>query len=368
MITKIRWKRQSKQVATFLVLFKSLFLPQTFALVKYSKEIKVGLFAVVGILLLIAGYNFLKGFNPLSTYNKYYVVYDNVNGIVKSTQVTINGLKVGQVQSIGMLENGDPTKLLVTLFVESSIKLPFGTTAAITSQGLLGSTDIVIVPAEGTSIYQNKDTLVAKYEESLQGAIQKIVDPIKEKSEKVLITLDNMLNSMNKIFDSTGSKRLESSIDDFSGTMKNMRNITARFDKLTADEYASLKGMLENINSITHNLKANNESIAKALKNIGKITDSIAASDLSATINHTRDVMKTFNTTLEKVNRGEGSLGKLANDTALYNHIDKTTVELQALLKDMQEYPGRYFSVSVFGGAKRATKESKKREADKNRK
>jgi phospholipid/cholesterol/gamma-HCH transport system substrate-binding protein len=332
---------------------------------KYTKEIKVGLFALVGALLLFAGYNFLKGFNPLSKYNKYYVVYNNVSGIVKSTQVTINGLKVGQVEDISMVEEGDPTRLLVTMFVENSIKLPLGTTASITSSGILGSTDIVIVPAEGTEIYKDQDTLVAAYQESLQGSIKKIVDPIKEKSEKVLITMDNMLNSLNKIFDSTGSKKLESSIDDFSGTMQNVRNITARFDKLTADEYNSLKGMLENMDAITRNLKNNNEAIAKAIKNISKITDSVAASDLTATINHTRNVMKEFSTTLERINKGEGSLGKLANDTSLYSNLNKTSLELNSLMKDMQEYPGRYFSVSVFGGAKRAEKEDKKRTSEK---
>jgi phospholipid/cholesterol/gamma-HCH transport system substrate-binding protein len=332
---------------------------------KYTKEIKVGLFALVGALLLFAGYNFLKGFNPLSKYNKYYVVYNNVSGIVKSTQVTINGLKVGQVEDISMVEEGDPTRLLVTMFVENSIKLPVGTTASITSSGILGSTDIVIAPAEGTEIYKDQDTLVAAYQESLQGSIKKIVDPIKEKSEKVLITMDNMLNSLNKIFDSTGSKKLESSIDDFSGTMQNVRNITARFDKLTADEYNSLKGMLENMDAITRNLKNNNEAIAKAIKNISKITDSVAASDLTATINHTRNVMKEFSTTLEKINKGEGSLGKLANDTSLYSNLNKTSLELNSLMKDMQEYPGRYFSVSVFGGAKRAEKEDKKRTSEK---
>lgn len=332
---------------------------------KYTKEIKVGLFAVVGLLLLIAGYNFLKGFDPLSGYNKYYVVYNNVNGIVKSTQVTINGLKVGQVEDISMVQKGDPTRLLVTMFVEKSIQLPVGTTASITSTGLLGSTDIVIVPAGGTEIYNDKDTLVAAYQESLQGSIQKIVDPIKEKSEKVLVTMDNMLNSLNKIFDSTGSQKLESSIDDFSGTMKNVRSLTARFDQLTADEYNSLKGMLNNMEAITRNLKNNNEAIAKAVKNISKITDSVAAADLTATINHTRNVMKEFSTTLDKINRGEGSLGKLANDTSLYSNLNQTSLELNSLMKDMQEYPGRYFSVSVFGGAKRAEKEDKKRETEK---
>ncbi len=332
---------------------------------KYSKEIKVGLFSIIGILLLVGGYNFLKGFNPLHGYNKYFIVYDNVNGVVKSTQVTINGLKVGQVEDIGMVNEGDPSRLLVTIIMESSIKLPIGTTATIASSGILASTDIVLVPAQGTTFYNSNDTLVAGYQESLQGAIKKIVDPIKEKSEKVLVTLDNMLNSMNHVFDSVGSKRLESSIEDFSGTMHNMRNITGRMDKLTADEYNSLKGMLSNIEAITRNLKNNNEAIAKAVKNISKITDSVAAADLTATINHTRNVMKEFSTTLDNINKGEGSLGKLANDTSLYSNINKTSIELNSLMKDMQEYPGRYFSISVFGGAKRAEKENKKRTSEK---
>ncbi|MES2780948.1 MAG: MlaD family protein [Bacteroidota bacterium] len=330
---------------------------------KYAKEIKVGLFAVVGITLLILGYNFLKGFNPLHGYNKYYVVYNNVSGIVKSSQVTINGLKVGQVESIGMLNEGDPSNLLVTIIVEKSIQLPKGTTATISSQGLLGSTDIVIAPATPSGlILNNKDTLVAGYEESITTSIQKIVTPLKEKSVQVLATLDKVLLSMNEVFDSNGTQKLSNGINDFSGTLHNMRNITGRFDKLTAEEYDKLKGMLTNIESITHNLKNNNEAIAKALKNVSRITDSVASSDLTATINHTRDVMKEFATTLDKVNKGEGSLGKMANDDSLYNNINKTSTELTALMKDMQEYPGRYFTISVFGGSKRATKQDKQRE------
>ncbi len=335
---------------------------------KYSKEVKVGLFAVIGLALLIAGYNFLKGFDPLQGYHKYYVVYSSVDGVVKSTQVTINGLKVGQVEDISMLREGDPSQLIVTLVVESSIKLPIGTTATVATSGLLGSTDIVIHPIQGTSFYGNKDTLVAAYQESLQGAIKKIVDPIKEKSEKVLITLDNMLNSMNQLFDSTGTRKLENSIDDFAGTMNHVRNVTGRMDQLTEEEYDNLKSMFENLESITKSLRNNNEVIAKSLKNVSRITDSLAAADLTATINHTRDVMREFSTTLDKINHGEGTLGKLANDTSLYVNLNNTSKELNALMADMQEYPGRYFSVSVFGGGGRAEKQDKKREEEKKKK
>ncbi|MES2560955.1 MAG: MlaD family protein [Bacteroidota bacterium] len=330
---------------------------------KYTKEIKVGLFAILGVTLLVLGYNFLKGFNPLQGYNKYYVVYNNVSGIVKSSQVTINGLKVGQVEAIGMLTEGDPNHLLVTVIVEKSIKLPKGTTATISSQGLLGSTDIVIAPVpDNGTILGNKDTLVAGYEESITTSIQKIVTPLKEKSVQVLATLDKVLLSMNEVFDSSGTQKLSNGINDFSGTLHNMRNITGRFDQLTAEEYDKLKGMIVNMEAITRNLKNNNESINKALKNVSRITDSVAASDLTATINHTRDVMKEFSTTLDKVNKGHGSLGKMANDDSLYNNINRTSSQLTELMKDMQEYPGRYFTISVFGNSKRASKQDKQRE------
>lgn len=332
---------------------------------KYSKEVKVGLFSVIGVAMLVAGYNFLKGFNPLQGYNTYYVVYNSVEGVVKSTQVTINGLKVGQVEDIHMLRKGDPSQLVVTLVVENSIQLPKGTTATIASSGILGSTDIVVHPAQGTEFYTNKDTLVAEYQESLQGAIKKIVDPIKEKSEKVLVTLDNMLNSLNQLFDSTGTKKLETTIDDVAGTMHNLRNVTGRFDKLTEEEYNTLKEMFDNLESITRSLRNNNEAIARSLKNVSRITDSVAAADLTSTINHTRDVMREFSSTLEKINKGEGTLGKLANDTSLYTNLNKTSEELNSLMTDMQEYPGRYFNVSVFGGGSRAEKQDKQRNEDK---
>jgi len=332
---------------------------------KYSREIKVGLFTVAGLALLYLGYNFLRGFNPLTRYNVYYVVFNNVSGVVQSTQVTINGYKVGQVEAVNMASKGDASRLVVSLFVDKNIKLPKGTKATIVTPAFIGTTDIVISPAIGDTYLEHKDTLESGYEETLTGAIQKIVTPLKDKSEQVLATLDKVLISMNDLFDSTGAQKLASGINDFSGTLNNMRNITGRMDKLTADEYDKLKGILSNMESITRNLKNNNEAITKALANVSKITDSVAAADLTATIHHTRDVMRAFSGTLEKINRGEGSLGKLANDDSLYVNVNKTSAELNLLLQDIQKYPGRYFTVSVFGGTKRANKQDKRREVEK---
>ncbi len=330
-----------------------------------KKEIKVGLFVVCGVVVFIIGYNFLKGFNPLKGYNKYFVVYDNVSGIVKSTQVTINGMKVGQVEDIGMLNGNDVSKILVTLIVFNSINLPIGTEAIITSQDLLGTKAIDIkLTKQSLAFYKNGDTLVGINEESLTSSISKMVSPLKEKSEQVLVTLDKILLSMNDVFDSSGTRRLASGLNDLSWSIHHVRNITERFDKLSMDENARLKSMLGNVESIVHNLKSNNESIARAIRNISIISDSLAAADLTKTVNNTNKVLKEFGATLEKVNKGEGSLGKLVNDDSLYVHLDQTSKSLDSLLKDMQEYPGRYFTISAFGSNKRANKADQKRADD----
>lgn len=334
---------------------------------KISREVRVGIFSILGISILILGYNFLRGYSPLKGYNTYYAVYNNVSGIVKSTQVTINGLKVGQVEDIGMLRAGDASKIVVTLIVDQSIKLPNGTKALISSQDLLGTKMIDLQLSESSVILDNKDTLSGEIEESFSSSVSKMMSPLKDKSEQVLVTLDKVLQSMNEVFDSTGTQKLARGINDFSGTLSHLNQISARFDQLTTEEYDKLKDMFEHIEQITRNLKNNNEAIGRSLKNIARITDSVAAADLANTINHTRNVMKEFATTLEKINKGEGSLGKMANDKALYNNLTKSSAELAALLKDMQEYPGRYVSFSVFGGNKRADKADEKRDKDKGR-
>jgi len=332
--------------------------------IKLSRELKVGAFAFMGITVLVLGYNFLKGYNLIKGQNKYYVVYENVEGIVKSTQVTINGLNVGQVSDITMLHKGDASKILVTITVTKDIQLPKGTVATISSSDLLGTKILAISLTNNKEILNEGDTLISATEASLSTTISQMVSPLKDKSEQVLVTLDRVLLSMNDIFDSTGTQKLASGIHDFSGTMNHLNNVTERLDKLSTNEFEKLSDMFTHAESIMRNLRNNNEVITKMLKNLSFISDSIAASNLTSTINNVNLVMSDFAITIEKINKGEGSLGKLANDKELYENLNKSSIELNSLMKDMQEYPGRYFAVSVFGNS-RATKQDKKRENEK---
>lgn len=321
----------------------------------------MGLFAFVGIVLLFIGFNFMKGFSFTKSYARYYIVYNNSAGVVKSTQVLINGFKIGQVEDVGFLSPGNASKILVTIAVDGDVAMPRGTVAEIASSNLLGTKVININLGDGSEIIPANDTLDAKIEADLS----EIVAPIKEKSVQVLATLDKVLVSMNSVFDSTGTQKLSKGVDNLTGTIAHIRNISERLDNLSKDQEKRIADMFSHTESIMRNLRNNNELISHTIKNVKHITDSIAAADLTSTINNVSKTLAEMNVMLNNINAGKGSLGQLASNQELYTNLSSSSKELTLLLADMQKYPGRYFTVSVFGNSKRADKADKKREAEK---
>jgi phospholipid/cholesterol/gamma-HCH transport system substrate-binding protein len=332
---------------------------------KLSKEVKVGLFAFAGVIVFVLGFNFMMGFDFLKSYSRYYIVYDNAGGLVKSAEVHINGVKLGQVEDVSFINPKDPSKILVTIAINGKIDLPKGTIAEIGSADLLSSKSIKLILGKGPEIHQEKDTLIGGMELGIAESISSMVSPLKEKSEQVLAALDGVLNSMNTIFDSTGTQKLAQGVSDLTGTLSHVKNITNRLDKLTANQEKNLNQMFVHAESILKNLSNNNGVITAALNNIKNISDSLAASDLTSTVNNLNSTLADFHTMLEKINKGEGSIGQLANDKELYTNLNNSSRELSLLLADMQKYPGRYFTISVFGNSKRADKADKKRDNEK---
>lgn len=331
---------------------------------KLSKEVKVGLFAFTGVVVFVVGFNFMMGFHLFKTYSRYYILYDNSAGLVKSAEVNLNGVKIGQVEEVRFLNPKDPGKVLVSIAVDADIPLYGGTIAEIGSNELLSPKSIKIIQGNDPVTYQPKDTLPGRIEIGLAESINTMVAPLKDKSEQVLAALDGVLLSMNTIFDSTGTRKLAKGVDDLTGTLAHIRNITGRLDHLSAVQENRLNEMFTHAESIMRNIRNNNQVISNALANIRNITDSLAASELKSTVNNLNKTLSDLHVMVDKINKGEGSLGQLANNQELYTNLSSSSKELSLLLADMQKYPGRYFSISVFGGNKRADKADKKRERD----
>ncbi len=314
---------------------------------KLSKEVKVGSIVLVAIIALIWGVNFLKGIDVFTSNQKFYVVYDRVDGLTKSNAVTINGLKIGQVKTIRLL-NDRTGRILAVIFVDKHVQVTKKSIARIVSADLLGTKAIELEIDSLSPVAENGDTLLASIQMSLGDAVSLQVAPIKKKAENLLASIDSVMMVVQGVFNEESRESISASFVSISHTMKSLESTSHTLDTLLTSEQHKLKSIFSNVESITANLQANNEMITNVLKNFSNISDSIAKADVAMTIRKTNQTLAETQAILAKINRGEGSLGLLLNNDKLYHNLTNTALDLDRLLIDFRMNPKRYINFSII--------------------
>lgn len=303
---------------------------------KFSKEIKVGLLAVVALAMLYFGFRFLKGSDFFSSTNKYQVIYDNIDGLVASNPVRINGLSVGTVKAIKILQEQN-NKLLVTLELRKDIRVTQGTEAILSDDGLLGGKEIQLSIKVGTPKLEVGGMLVSSKETGLTSLIR-------EKTLPVLNNVDSLTYQLNRVvsqFDQTGVV-LKQTLQRAGAGMKTL--------ELTVDENrAGLRATLANVNNLAKSLNETEKQLKPILAKADNFVDSLQGLQLKQTLLTVNKTVGNLQQLLADINNGQGSLGKLTSDEALYRNVNATTMSLERLLRDLRENPKRYVHFSLFG-------------------
>ncbi len=311
---------------------------------KLSKEVKTGLLVTGAIAALLWGMNYLKGYDLLSNDSKFYAVYSNVDGLVPSSDVVLNGVKVGMVQNIQFTPDNSG-RIVVDLVIKSDVFISKTSIARIISTDLLGGRGVNIVLDPNGDRALDGDTLASEVQTNLADQLS----PVKDKAESLIQTLDSLAYSINLIVSPANRKSLDASFVNLDKTLANLESVTGSLDKMVSSDQGKLKKMIDNLESITSNIKNNNEALASALQNIEKITDSLAASNLTSTVNNANSTLSQTASIMEKINKGEGTIGMLINNDSLYRALEQSAVDLDKLLIDLRENPKRYVHISVFG-------------------
>lgn len=323
---------------------------------KINKEFKIGLFAAFSLAALYFGYNFLRGKRLFSSLNTYYVTYNKIDGIVKSTPIYFKGLKVGQVEKLSLIRTDSANRILATLLIDNKITLSKSSEAMIVSMDLLGGKAISLnIPSLVDPIFEG-DTLIGTEETSLSASIAEMITPVKNKAENVMVSLNHVLGELEKVLADGGTKNLSNGIADLAGIMHNLNNTSKQLDALIAAEKNKIGNITTNMEALSLTLKNNQKDIEASLKNFKNITDSLAAAPLKSTIDQLNKTSVQLASITQKIDKGEGTAGKFINDKELYDNLNKSSLELQMLLKDLQKNPSRYVNISVFGGKKEKKK------------
>ena len=301
---------------------------------KLSRELKTGIIVIGGILLFVLGFSYLKSTPIFNDSRTFYAVYESVGGLQPGTQVSINGLSVGKVNDIRFKDaSGD---LLVTFSVENSFKFSKNSKAVLYDTGIIGGKGIQIMPIlDGAPMAQSNDTLASTIKPGLTDLVQQNLAPLQLKVEGAVTNADSLLINFNDILDDATKKNLKESITGLNGVIKSFQTSALAFNGLLEDNKSQLDSSITNINNMT--------------RNFSKLSDSIANVGIVETMKDLQTTIGNLNQMLAKVEKGDGSLGKLVNDKELYENLTSASKELDLLLQDFRLNPKRYVNVSVFG-------------------
>ena len=317
-----------------------------------KRYIKTGILFTIIIFITIWGVNYIRSNDLISNQIKLYGVYSDVKELSEGNHVFLNGTKIGKVSKVDFL-NGDLNKLVVEFQIRNGIQIPDSSIAMITSTDIMGTKGLKIILNKNKTdkYYKSGDTLISKVENSLSEEVNKQILPLKLKTENMLGTLDSLLIAFRSVFNPKTRSNIKQSFEHIQITLKNLEHTTNTLDTLMTSEKARIARIIDNAESITDNLKNNNENIEKILSNFGDISDSLSASGFVNIIHNADTAIFKLNTVLNKIEKGEGSLGLLIQDEKLYNELKKASSDLDDLLLDIKNNPKRYvrFSAVDFG-------------------
>jgi len=316
--------------------------------VKIRKEVKIGLVVVVAIGLLVVGLNYLKGVNVFSQPTVYYGVYERINGLEESNPIMVNGYKIGQVQSIKILNDGTG-RLLVKMMVDKEIALPEDTKALLKSGDLLGSMQVHFILGESSELAQSGDTLTPDVEGDLVEEVNAQLKPIKLKAESLISSVDSVIRVIEVILNAESQQNLIESFKGINNAIASLERTSFRVDTLVEEQRSKINSIFSNIDNLSSTLSQNSEELDNIIKNFSQISDTLAQADIAATVVKANAALAEVQIITEKINKGEGSLGMLINNPDLYNKLESASNNLDLLVEDIRVNPNRYVQFSVFG-------------------
>lgn len=294
---------------------------------KLTKEIKIALVAIVGILVMYFGINFLKGMNLFSTNNTYYMTFDDIQGLGASTPIYADGYKVGTVDGMeyDYKENG-PIKVKVD--INKDLRIPQGSKAEIVKD-LMGNLQVNLLLANNPRERVEPGGVIPG---AVNGGMMDKAANLIPVVEKMLPKLDSILTSVNALL---ADPALAASLHNVETITSNLTVSTRELNTLMAGLNKQVPGMVRKANGV--------------LDNTNRLTANLASLDVQGTLNKVNQTLESAHQFTEKLNSNQGSLGLLMNDTKLYDNLTSTMSHADSLVIDLKTHPKRYVHFSVFG-------------------
>ena len=276
-----------------------------------TKEVRIGIAGIAALCILVYGINYLKGINMFKPSSYFYVKFQNVNGLTKSSPVFADGFRVGIVRDL-YYDYTQPGKVVAEIDVDPELRIPKGSTAELAAEMLGGVKMNLLLANNPREKYQIGDTIPGVLNNGMMEKVATMMPQV----EKMLPKLDSILATLHNVQDLTASMAVTS----------------RQLQTLMKDDIPQLTGKLNTIG----------DNFALISNNLKEIDYAAAMQKVDATLNNVKMIT-------DKLNQKDNTVGLLLNDPSLYNNLNATTANAASLLEDLKSHPKRYVHFSLFG-------------------
>lgn len=298
---------------------------------KYSSELKVGITVIVAIIVAYSGFRFMRDLPILHTNAYYRIVYPDVEGLTTGKSVFLNGVNVGKVQAIMLMDN-DSVEVRVTL--DSTQDIPKDSKAYLRSIDLLGSKAIAIEKGNSAKMLNNGGFITGAFDDDALGELTKKGISISGNLDETMIKVRRIAGSVDSLMDDEFQANIQGMLREFLGISRNINRTVENKKQSIESSVESLESILNTVDTLSSTSKDRIENILARLDSSSVQLDALSRNLVSTTAE--------LDTLLGKINRGEGTLGRLANDPKLYDDVDSLVVNINRLLTDFQDNPKRF--------------------------
>jgi phospholipid/cholesterol/gamma-HCH transport system substrate-binding protein len=296
---------------------------------KISKEVRVGLFMVISLVLLYLGFNYLKGIDFFSSRKKYYAIYENVDQLMPSNQVYLNGVSVGRVSRIQIQQA--KSRVVVEFEIDSYVILG-DSSVAILNGDFLGTKFIQLNVGTITRQLTSKDTLQSSVAKGITAFLEESAAPVADNLQSTLRKLNTILENLSK-----NSQKLDGIFDDFKTTPVLVNTTLANANK-------SITNLSDSIQSLTGNINTTLRKLDPTLANFKTISDSLKSIEVNQTLSKIKETLVKIDETLSQFSSGENTVSKLMTEDTLYVNLNKMLLTIDSLATHFNENPKHFMS------------------------
>lgn len=289
-----------------------------------SKEVRIGIAGVAALCILVYGINYLKGIHLFKPTSYFYVKFNDVNGLTKSTPVFADGYRVGIVRDL-IYDYTTPGRVVAEIDVDPELRIPAGSSAELTTDMLGGMKMSLLLANNPRQRMEVGDTLQGSLNNGMMGQVGEMMP----KLERMLPKLDSILCSINNLL---ADPALVATLHNVEGLTANLNATSQQLNRMMSHDMPALTGKLNRIGD-----------------NMVTITDNLKSIDYAAAMNKVDATLANVKQLTDQLNSRDNTIGLLLNDPTLYNNLNATTANAASLLQDLQAHPKRYVHFSLFG-------------------